>query len=142
MIKNATSILTIGALLAVLPLHAAPASREAASHTSQTEPVLALEHFLAALSQGQFEEAYSLVAPSSKANGDPIAYRAPLDFESFVMEIKSPAKFERCRYGESKWQSSDCFRQLVNLDGWDNDETMIVLEGGHWYVADPIHIIR
>jgi hypothetical protein len=34
------------------------------------------------------------------------------------------------------------FRQLINWQGWDNDETMIVCEDSQWYVADPIHIIR
>jgi hypothetical protein len=82
------------------------------------------------------------VAPSSKANGDPIAYHAPLDFESFAKEITSPAKFKNYKLGESRWETSSTFRQLINVDGWDNDETMIVCEEGKWYVADPIHIIR
>jgi hypothetical protein len=45
-----------------------------------------LETFLGALASKNFKVAYGLVAPSSKKHGDPIAYKAPLDYKTFFTE--------------------------------------------------------
>ncbi len=107
-------------------------------------PMAVLETFLGLLTEKQLEAAYGHIAPSSKAKGDPIAYNTPLDYESFVAEAEKvdPQKFAGYRIGASRWQGEHLYRVMVTLDGWDNDEVMIVKQEGRWYVADPIHIIR
>jgi hypothetical protein len=42
---------------------------------------------LGRLATGRWNEAYELVAPSSKENGDPIAYGAKVDYRSFQKEL-------------------------------------------------------
>jgi len=112
-----------------------------------------LETFLGALASKDFKVAYALVAPSSKKRGDPIAYRARLDYKAFLGELSphvdddtAPSgglrKFMGYELGDRRWESPDRFRVLVTFQGWDNDEVLIVQENGKWYVADPIHIIR
>ena len=110
-----------------------------------SDPITTLRAFLNHLAQGQDQSAYALVAPSSKELGDPIAYRAKLDFKSFRNELADSdnrGKFARYKISEAHWESESQARVFVTLGGWDNDETLIVSENGHWYVADPIHIIR
>lgn len=109
----------------------------------QSAAVATLERFLAALATEDITSAYELVAPSSKEEGDPIAYRARLDAESFRKELFGVRleKFEKYELGASRWESTDRFRIWARFGG-DNDEAVIVREEGQWYVADPIHIIR
>jgi hypothetical protein len=128
------------------------------------EPVAVLETFLGRLAAKDYSGAYSLVAPSSKKNGDPIAYHIPVDFRSFLAELEPFSrplrcgstesqtlvcpnnlyvrKFARYAMGGYRWENASRFRIVVVLDGWDTDEVLLVREDGRWYVADPIHIIR
>ncbi len=111
----------------------------------QPDPISTLRAFLNHLSEAQDENAYGLVAPSSKERGDPIAYHAKLDFQAFQSELPDPetrGKFARYEIKNTRSESDVRVRIFVTLDGWDNDETLIVKENGRWYVADPIHIIR
>ncbi len=114
------------------------------------EPVVVLETFLKNLAEGRIDEAYSLVAPSSREKGDPIAYHAKLDREAFGRELGvAPgdiggvpnAKFARYEMGTQRWETMHLLRVWIDFGG-DRDEAMIVHEAGRWYVADPIHIIR
>lgn len=127
------------------------ASSRVYSSPTVNEAVAVLETFLGALAAGEVERAYKLVAPSSKKNGDPIAYRAKLDFESFIWELRGgiletgrdpDPKFFQYQFGESRWESENCFRIWIHFAGGDNDEAMILRESDTWYVADPVHIIR
>jgi hypothetical protein len=124
------------------------------------QAIAVLESFLGCLADGDFEGAYALVAPSSKEAGDPIAYNAPLDYESFVKELTPPSiktigeghdeptnadvrqKFVGYELGVSRWETPTRFRIWVTFQKWDKDEVTLVREGDSWYVADPIHIIR
>ena len=103
-----------------------------------------LESFLGYLAQGDYERAYRLVAPSSKKQGDPIAYRARLDYEAFLRELRarSRRKFVEYALGNHRWESPSRFRIKVIFPAGDIDEALIVREEKGWYVADPIHIIR
>jgi hypothetical protein len=112
-----------------------------------------LETFLGHLATADVEKAYSLVAPSSKKRGDPIAYRAPLDYKSFLRELaphmeddtappKTLWKFLDYRLGKHRWETPLRFRIMVVFQRWDRDEVLIVREKKRWYVADPIHMIR
>jgi hypothetical protein len=125
-----------------------------------------LEDFLGNLSVGDFKAAYQFVAPSSIKNGDPIAYKAPLDYESFVKELApfvkqktvvqpdgtqvtvvELPKFKNYKTGATRWEGPNRFRVWVTFQekgtgSVDNDEVLLVRENGKWYVADPIHIIR
>jgi len=122
-------------------------------------PLAVLETFLGHLAAGQFDAAYKLVAPSSKENGDPIAYNAALDYASFLKELQPPKletwgedtdqptanirdKFKGYELGKSRWEDEKRFRVWVTFQKWDRDEVLIVHEDGSWYIADPIHIIR
>lgn len=104
----------------------------------------ALENFLSALAGKDPERAYTHVAPDTKKNGDPIAYRAKADYDSFLAEVKGcPAsKFGAFKFGKQRTVSKTEVRIFVHFEGGDNDETLIVKDGDRWYVADPIHIIR
>jgi len=112
-----------------------------------------LETFLGALAGRDFKTAYGLVAPSSKKHGDPIAYRASLNYKSFLKELAphvedgttpsgSLRKFTGYALGRRRWESPERFRVFVTFQGGDRDEVLIVRENDRWYVADPIHIIR
>ena len=102
-----------------------------------------LRSFLCALTKEDLKEAHALVAPSTKENGDPIAYRAKADYDSFAAEATGRAeKFGEYRLGMRREEEKGRVRIFVHFEGGDNDETLLVLEDGRWYVADPIHIIR
>lgn len=107
-------------------------------------PEEALKIFLSALSKGETRRAYDLVAPTTKSGGDPITDRAKADFDSFAAEVKArPAdKFAKYELGERREEGAGRVRIVVRLADGDTDETLLVREGGWWYVADPIHIIR
>ena len=105
-----------------------------------------LREFLGALSEAQVERAYTVIAPSSKAIGDPIA-RAKLDYDSFATEVaeSSPVKFTSYQLGERREEWAGRVRIWLHFGragAGDSDETLLLQEGGRWYVADPIHIIR
>lgn len=115
------------------------------------EPIGVVETLLGRLAAGELEAAYGLVAPSSKKKGAPIAYRAKLDYRSFLREVQSQfsdagedpyPKFRQYKLGKHRWQTKTCFRIWIHFQGGDNDEAMVVREQGAWYVADPMHIIR
>ena len=131
-------LLVVGALGAVLAIGGCrslpdrpPASPEA-EHASQDDlaPLGVLETFLGHLAAGELEGAYELVAHSSKRNGDPIAYDAPLDYDSFLKELCPPGKapwsgngcqrtpdirnkFKDYDLGESRWEDPKRFRAWV-----------------------------
>jgi hypothetical protein len=114
------------------------------------DPPAVLKAFMNRMAQGKIEKAYELVAPSSKKNGDPIAYQTPLDLASFRRELEGIGysdgefpfpKFANYRVGKQRQQTKDIFRIFIHMGG-DNDEAMIVREQGRWYIADPVHIIR
>lgn len=104
----------------------------------------ALRDFLDALAKQETRRAYSLVAPSTREGGDPIAYRAKADYDAFAQEAEGQpaAKFAAYDLGKRRDLGPDCVRLFVHFKGGDNDETLLVRVGGIWYVADPIHIIR
>jgi len=102
------------------------------------EPIHQLIRFLSYLTHGNDKHAYALVAPSSIAEGDPIAYRAALDWASFPDELLlSPnrTKFDRYHLGEIRWESPNRLRVFVHFDIGDKDEVMLVRESGKWFVA-------
>jgi len=103
-----------------------------------------LRDFLDALAKQETRRAHSLVAPTTRDQGDPIAYRAKADYDSFAQEAAAQpaAKFAAYDVGKRRIEHKDCVRIFVHFKGGDSDETMLVREGGIWYVADPIHIIR
>ena len=109
-----------------------------------TDAIHQLIRFLSYLRHGDDQLAYSIVAPSSTKNGDPIAYNAALDWSSFKKELSSETrgKFGDYHLGELRWESPKRLRVFVHFAGGDNDETVLVCENGQWFVADPIHIIR
>jgi hypothetical protein len=79
--------------------------------------------------------------------GDPIAANARADLAALADEIAaalaaSPGKFTHWRLGDSRCQDETTFRIWLHFDSGDNDEAIIILEEGRWFVADPIHIIR
>jgi len=104
----------------------------------------ALRQFLSALSNSEIKRAYGLVAPSTKEDGDPIANRTHVDQESFHAEVRTqpPEKFGAYVFGKRSVENENRVRIFVHFKSGDNDETLIVREGGRWYVADPVHIIR
>ena len=104
----------------------------------------ALESFLSALAGKDPERAYSHVAPDTKKKGDPIAYSAKADYDSFLAEVKSrpAAKFGAFKFGKQRTVGKAEVRIFVHFKDGDTDETLIVKVGEQWYVADPIHIIR
>ncbi len=115
----------------------------------EAECIGVLETFLGALAIGNTKTAFELVAPTSKAIGDPIGHRYPLTEETLAENMRTRvdasqglAKFWLYRFGASRWESPTRFRLWLHFASGDNDETMIVLENGRWYIADPIHIIR
>ena len=107
-------------------------------------PVTVLRDFLHALEANDTRGAYALVAPSTKERGDPIAYRAAADYASFVSEVErqSPGKFGAYELGAVRPGGCGRRRVWVHFSGGDNDEVLMIREGGRWYVGDPIHIIR
>lgn len=114
-----------------------------------TKPIAALRSFLRFLAAEKVDKAYKLVAPSSRKNGDAVVTGVPLDFASFRREfgkVQSTARFQEYRLGKRRWENPKRLRVWVTLIGpglsRDNDEAVMVLENGRWYVADPIHIIR
>ena len=109
-----------------------------------TAAIHQLIRFLSYLNHGDNQLAYSLVALSSIKNGDPVAYNANLDWESFKKELASVSrsKFGDYHLGKLRWESLNRLRVFVHFAGGDNDETVLVCENGQWFVADPIHIIR
>ena len=118
----------------------------------EQRPVNVLKAFLTYLAHDQDRRAYELVAPSSREGGDPIAYQAALDFESFVRELAPGGdgadfdptfrnKFADYQLGAFRWESPERFRIFLDFGG-DRDEALMVFEKGMWFVADPIHIIR
>ena len=126
---------------------------------AQVPPLAVLETFLGHLAAGQINAAYKLVAPSSKENGDPIAYHAALDYASFLKELQPPKletwgegsdqpsgdirdKFKNYETGNSRWETKTRFRVFITCGKSDTDEVLLVYERGQWYVADPVHIIR
>jgi hypothetical protein len=157
------SLLLLVFLVAMVPPPAGVA--QPAKTTDEGLALAVLEDFLGNLSVGDFKAAYEFVAPSSKKNGDPIAYQAPLDYKSFVKElapfvkekivmqpdgkqvttIELP-KFKNYKLGAKRWEGLDRFRVVVTfptVNGiTDIDEVLLICEKGQWYVADPIHIIR
>lgn len=146
-----TSFLSIRLKLSSLGiLIAATAYVAAEERLEMAEPQTVLKAFMKRMAHGEFEKAYELVAPSSIKNGDPIAYRTPLDFASFRRELEGVGysdgeipfpKFANYRVGKQRWETMKIFRIFIHMGG-DNDEVMIVHEQGRWYIADPIHIIR
>ena len=116
----------------------------AAAPLAQDGPECVLRAFLRALTKEDLKGAHALVAPSTKEEGDPIAYRAKADYDSFAAEAAGqPAeKFGAYRLGKRREEAKGRVRIFVHFDGGDNDETLLVREDGRWYVADPIHIIR
>src|SRR5262245_12852145 len=104
----------------------------------------ALENFLSALAGKDPERAYSHVAPDTKQKGDPIAYGAKADYDSFLAEVKSrpAAKFGAFKFGKQRTVGKTEVRIVVHFEDGDTDEAHIVKVGDRWYVADPIHIIR
>lgn len=102
-----------------------------------------LRNFLDALAKGEVDEAYALVAPGTKLEGDPIAYGAKVDRETFSneFEAQSAGKFGDYKVGKQR-EEGNRVRIFIHFKGGDNDETLLVQEEGRWYVADPIHIIR
>jgi quercetin dioxygenase-like cupin family protein len=110
----------------------------------QDKPREALRQFLSWLSKGETRQAYALVAPSTKEDGDPFVKGKGLDYDSFMAEVsrQPPEKFAAYEFGERRMESKDRVRLFVHFKGGDNDETLLVREGERWYVADPIHIVR
>ena len=110
-----------------------------------TTPDNTLNDFISAVITQDYELAYSLVAPSSKRDGDPIAYNADLDFDSFCMEIdriSASEKFQVHRIGATRVESSERVRIKVVFQESDRDESLLIREEGRWFLADPIHLIR
>jgi hypothetical protein len=138
-------MLTLGSvlLLQVFPAHPSPSSNPG-DYKLTNDPVEALRSFLAQLASGNNRGAYTHVAPSTKQAGDPICYRVKVDYENFVKESSSHpgAKFAAYRLGKVRLEGDGRFRIWVHFNGGDNDEALLLREGGWWYVADPIHIIR
>ena len=110
----------------------------------QAIPLTTLTRFLEFLSEEDLSSAYELVDAVTKESGDPVAYKTPVDFDSFVREVKAVGfiKFENYKVESIRWESANRCRILLLLAGWDRDETTLVRHGGHWFVTDPIHIIR
>jgi hypothetical protein len=130
-------------LLCVIGWSAAPSVR-AEDNPPEVQAEEALQNFLSALARKDPKEAYTYVAPDTKKNGDPIAYKAKADYDSFLAEVKKrPAtKFGAFKFGKKRAEGKDTWRIFVHFDDGDNDETLIVKVGDQWFVADPIHIIR
>jgi hypothetical protein len=139
------TLLTLGSvlLLPAYPVHPAP-SENHASYRLTNDPVEALRSFLAHLASGNHGGAYAHVAPSTKREGDPICYRVKVDYDNFLKEVsgRPGAKFAAYRFGKVRQEADGRIRVWVHFNCGDNDEALIVREGGWWYVADPIHIIR
>ena len=112
--------------------------------TADTDAEETLQSFLSALAGKDPERAYSYVAPETKKKGDPIAYGAKADYASFLTEVESrpAAKFGAFKFGKQRSEGKDKRRIFVHFEDGDTDETLLVKVGDHWYVADPIHIIR
>lgn len=138
-----TLLIVVPAIL-LLQLTWLPPACRAIAPRADGEPEDVLKRFLFALSEGETQRAYDLVAPTTKESGDPVAYRAKADFRSFAAEAKalSREKFANYELGRRREDGKDRVRIFVHFTGGDNDETMLVREDGRWYVADPIHIIR
>ena len=90
----------------------------------EAEAVQVLEKFLAKLAVGKIQDAYQLVAPSSKKTGDPIAYKTPLDPASFKREVdrmRSDAapvpypKFAQYKLGQTTLAVADSLPDLCPL---------------------------
>lgn len=130
-------------LLIPFPAHPAPSPNHTA-YTLTNDPVEALRSFLAHLASGNYAGAYAHVAPSTKQAGDPICYRVKVNYDNFVRESsgRPGAKFAAYRLGKMRREADGRIRIWVHFNGGDNDEALILREGGWWYVADPIHIIR
>jgi len=137
-----TSSRVAASLLAVLCVALAPERGD--DPTVDADAQETLESFLSALAGKDPERAYTHVAPDTKKNGDPIAYRAKADYDSFLAEVKGrpAAKFGAFKLGKQRTVSKTEVRIVVHFEDGDNDETLIVKDGDRWYVADPIHIIR
>jgi hypothetical protein len=125
-------------------LSSAPAPLPKPARPALEGPEDALQAFLGALAKKDLTRAHGLVAPSTKEGGDPIAYRAKVDYDTFAAEAAGqPAgKFGAYRLGKRREEARGRVRIWVHFECGDNDETLLVREGGRWYVADPIHIIR
>jgi hypothetical protein len=137
-----TSGMTVSLLLLAFSCFVGPARGDDPPVDARAQG--ALENFLSALAGKAPERAYSHVAPETKKKGDPIAYGAKADYDSFLAEVKSQpaAKFGAFKLGKQRTVSKAEVRIFVHFEGGDNDETLIVKVGDRWYVADPIHIIR
>jgi hypothetical protein len=140
------------------PAASAPSKRIHAENEAEAAAVEELVSFLALLAARDVKAAYDKIAPSSRQHGDPIAYRSPLDFDSFTREFADVCatpfgggpdatpgngqnKFRHYTLGSRRWESPDRFRVTIDFGG-DIDEALLVREAGRWYVADPVHIIR
>jgi hypothetical protein len=137
-----TGALIAGAWLAwALPIASAP---RLPVGPASPGPENVLKTFLKALADQDVKSAHTHVAPETKEKGDPIAYQAKADFNSFETEAKSQAhqKFAKYKLGEQRTDGNDKYRIWIHFDGGDNDEALLVRVKGRWYVADPIHIIR
>lgn len=142
-----------------------PASPDGASILTATHPgcsgsskgkeakaIKSLRVFLSLLAEGSYSRAYSLIAPRSKRAGDPVAYHAPLSYESFVAEltlypsthlaVRRNRKFREYELALSRWESPTRLLIGLNFYAGDRDEAVMVCERGRWFVVNPLHIIR
>ena len=137
--KYIPKVVMVGIIIAITVVFGCRANTPS---RSPDEPINVLKEFLMALSLSDYKSAYTYIAPSSITSGDPVAYNAPLDYASFVNEISGTYKYLNYELGDYRWESDERFYILINFSNGDNDEALLVLESGQWYVADPIHIIR
>lgn len=121
------------------------ASQEPILDERFAQPLATLREFLKYLAAGNDEAAYELIAPSTKKNGDPIVREGALDMNTFLAELpdlEDRRKFAINEVVGAREDPNGRIHITIVQDGWDTDETLLANEGGGWFVADPIHIIR
>lgn len=121
-----------------------------------------LKQFLSLAAADKAEKAYALILSDSKQLGDPTAYRAKLDFESFVRELgalkpqrgsdqdgEKSALIEDQRHKFTDFEIKSVKRTTVgefeisiSFGGWDNDVARIIKGGDDYDLVNPIHLIR
>src|SRR5262245_15448583 len=113
---TATSLLILAILcVAVWPTSAFARGDDPPTNVDAQE---ALESFLSALAANDPKRAYEYVAPETKKKGDPIAYRAKVDYDSFVTEVDGqPAKkFGAFKLGKQRADGKDTWRIWVHFE--------------------------
>ena len=109
---------------AMIVLGLCAANVYAEERLEMADPPAVLKAFMSRMAQGKIEKAYELVAPSSKKNGDPIAYQTPLDLASFRRELEGLGysdgefpfpKFANYRVGKQRQQTKAIFRIFIHI---------------------------